>query len=77
MRTSKQDLRNWFRLGKRLGAHHMVWVDNYPVFVLPETHTIEAIANLVARGKIERMYALFNLDMDCEQQVQSEHTWNL
>lgn len=69
MRTTVNDLRQWFDIGVRKGATHMIiktdWFDHedYPVWVMPGEYP-----RLIAQGSDEVMEC-YNLRLDRESQL--------
>lgn len=81
MATSREDIKRWFKDAKKNPAHtHLVIVcdsydhDDYPV---PCKSKAAAEALIAKPGSMQRVMEVYDLNMDMEQQLNQQRSWNL
>lgn len=79
--TTKDQIHNWLKRGKDLGASHMLVVcdtwdwEDYPVYVMPENNLPE-VANRINRTLVERIMECYDLSMNFDKQLNQHRAWN-
>ena len=89
MAASKQDIRNWFNLGVRGGATHMLVVcdkfdyDDYPVYVAVKDLVVsdfDSVDDAIAyyeKDSMQEIQEVYDLSEDREQQLAQFSTWSV
>jgi hypothetical protein len=77
MASSKDEIRDWLKHGKQVGATHMLVVcdtfdhDDYPVYVMAHEKVREKAAKYNGEN-MQRLMEVYSLTMDLEKQL-GEH----
>ena len=80
--TTKQDIRNWFNLGHRAGASHLLIVldefsyDEFPMYAVDAGY-LESLLKEYEKKDMYRVLEIYNLHLDREEQLASERCWNV
>ena len=74
MRTSKDDIREWFKSGVRQEATHLVVIcdtfdyTDYPVYILPGQDARKKVFDRDGKN-MEKIMEVFDLSKDVEEQI--------
>lgn len=80
--TTKQDIRNWFNLGSRAGASHLLIVldefshEDFPVYAVDKDY-LENLLEEFAKKDMYKVLEVYDLSLDREEQLASERCWNV
>jgi hypothetical protein len=81
MSTTREDIRAWFKEGKKKKATHMIVVcdtfdyEDYPVYVQKNEDVREVEAKYNGKG-MQRVMEVYNLSKNFETQLNEERSFN-
>lgn len=80
--TTTQDIRNWFNLGVRGGASHLLVVvdefdyTDFPIYAADKAY-LEALLQEYATKPMYRVMEVYRLDQDREEQLNEYRCWSI
>jgi len=81
MPTTRDDIRGWFKEGRRKHATHMIVVcdtfdyDDYPVYV-GKKEDVRAVYARYNGPNMQRVMEVYNLSLDMEKQLTEHRSFN-
>lgn len=83
MATTRDDIREWFKKGKREGASHLFVVcdtfslEDYPVYVKKAEAQDKFKKYLQGKYKMQKLMEIYNLSQSLEEQLRLPRSFNL
>lgn len=80
--TSRNDIREWLKRGKKKGAKWMISCcdtfdyEDYPVFVM-KNDDIHEMINKYNGKNMQKVNEVYNLELDIEKQLNQDKAWNI